>query len=236
MMSDAAAQDLLRDAWRNVHGGEPPRVGLRMLQAIARFEGSYGTAFKDKNGKPVWNFGAIHRGFPDADGNCQDGDGLVLDSVPTQIVPDGAGKCPPGHIRIGTGCNKQYPVCMKGYGDCVLCGAEDLVRQLGPKQRPLSYKELLGGTPETLAKAMYREKYFGGGGQTEEARIGTYADEIRTNATIIAKNLGEADPLPPRRPGVGTAAAIIGAGVAVDLLLFVGLPALMIAIAKSKRR
>lgn len=236
MMSDAAAQDLLRDAWRNVHGGDPPKVGLRMLQAIARFEGSYGTAFKDKYGKPVWNFGAIHRGFPDADGNCQEGDGLVLDSTPTQITPDAAGGCPPGHIRIGSGCNKQYPVCMKGYGDCVLCGAEDLVRELGPKRRPLSYQELLHGTPESLADAMYREHYFGGGGKTKEARIETYADEIRTNAAIIAKNLAEPDPLPAKKPGLGTAAAIVGAGVAVDLLLFVGLPALILAIAKSKKR
>lgn len=188
MTSHAQARKTLVTAWAEEHPSPKPSVWeLQGVQAVALGESHYGDAYGDCR-----NWGSVHGGKPDEQGEC-----------------------PPGTLKwVDKDANgNPYETCMKCYADDV-AAARHVVRLLTTK-RPQTWAALRAGKSlHDVAAAMRREAYF-------EAPVEVYAKLLERCAASIAKSLGEplfgASSL-PSQPGTSEA----GGGGGVFLLFALG--------------
>ena len=157
-MKHSEARQVLEEAWKEEHPSPAPSVGeLQGVQAVALGESHYGEAYG-----ACRNWGSVHGGKPDAQGEC-----------------------PPGTLKWVDRDAKgnPYDTCMKCYADDV-AAARHVVRLLTTK-RPQTWAALRAGKSlHDVAAAMRREAYF-------EAPVDVYAALLERCAASIAKALDE---------------------------------------------
>ena len=151
-MTHAEAKEIVRRAWRRVHGREPSERELVYAQAIASLETGYGRTgqFAAMAARGKYNWGAMQR------------------------VPNADGSCPPG---TEPGLDASRPRCFLVF-DSDEEAAAAFLRLLTKRHWPVV--SAMRGTPEDVATAMrVRPAYYEGLGGSEQNRIAYYANAIR---------------------------------------------------------
>lgn len=163
-MTHAEAREIVRRAWRRVHGRDPSEKELTYTQAIAFLETGYGRtgqfAAMAANGR--YNWGALQRPR-NADGTC----------------PPGS---EPG-IDLG-------PRCFLVYNSDEEAAAV-FIRLLTTRHWPVV--AAMRGSAEDVARAMrVRPAYYEGYSGSEEDRINHYASAIRNAARAAGHDVERA--------------------------------------------
>lgn len=169
-MTHAEAREIVRRAWRRVHGRDPSARELAYAQAIASLETGYGRTdqFAAMAARGQYNWGALQRGAPDANGNCPSGTTLGSD----------AGR----------------PRCFLVF-DSDEAAAAEFIRLLTTRHWPVI--PAMRGSPEDVARAMrVRPVYYEGLGGSEEDRINYYARAIRGAARAAGHDVERASITP----------------------------------------
>lgn len=149
-MTHAEAREIIRQAWRMVHGRAPTEAELTYAQAIALLETGYGRTgqFAAMAARGQYNWGALQR-------------------------RPGPGGCPP---NTAPG-NDQGSVCFYVYNTDVEAAAAYL-RVLTKRHWPVV--QAMRGSPEDVARAMrVPPPYYTGVSGGEQDRINAYANAIR---------------------------------------------------------
>ena len=190
-MPAAQARDVLSQAWQDVTGKRPTWRALRLALSQSRFEGSWG-AWHGWN-----NWGAVQTRFKPP---CPAGTAQATDSYPTSN----------GQVK--------YEVCFRVYPTPLL-GAVDFVKHI-KKYRPLASAAIESGDVHKYAVALYKDRYYGGFGDTEAERIEGYEKALTIHANIIDRELGLQGPAKPARtdskrrsPALLLTAATLGLGL-----------------------
>ena len=152
-MTHAQAREIVRRAWRRVHGRDPSERELVYAQAIASLETGYGRTgqFAAMAARGRYNWGALQRGVPGADGSCPAGSEPGLDASRPRcfLVFNSDEEAAAAFLHILT--KTCWPVV-----------------------------SAMRGTPEDVATAMrVRPVYYEGLGGSEQDRIAYYANAIR---------------------------------------------------------
>ena len=150
-MTHAEAAEIVRAAFRRVHGRAPSTRERLYTQAVAALETGYGRAgqFGRLAAQGRYNWGALE----------------------TRRLPDGT--CPAG-TAAGT---DQGAVCFYVFPDDV-SAATEFVRVLTAR-RPHVLRAMQSGTPSDVARAMRQSPaYYEGVGATTEEKIAGYARAI----------------------------------------------------------
>lgn len=156
-LSHQQAREIVRDAWRLVHGREPTDNELTYAQAIAHLETGYGRIgqFAAMADRGQYQWGALER----------------------RRLPDGS--CPPG-TAPGTDLG---PVCFYVYGSDTLAAAA-FIRTLTRRHWPVI--QAMQGSAEDVARAMrVPPAYYSGRSGSEQDRINYYASAITNHIRII---------------------------------------------------
>jgi hypothetical protein len=155
-MTHAQAAEIVRQAWRQVHGRDPSDSERDYTQAIAWLENQYGRAgqFAAMAARGQFNWGSLHgRGTPP---NC------------------GPGSAPG---------SDQGSVCFQVYATDVDAAAA-FVRVL--TKTHWDTITAMQGTPEDVARAMRQPPaYYAGTAPTEEGKVSQYAAAIRGGLRAI---------------------------------------------------
>ena len=159
-LSHAQVREIVRDAWRLVHGREPTENELLYSQAIALLETGYGRTgqFAAMAARGQFNWGALERRRL-SDGSCPAGTAAGSD--------------------VG-------PVCFYVYESDTLAAAAFL-RTLTKRHWPVV--QAMQGSPEDVARAMrVPPAYYSGLSGSEQDRINAYASAIRNSIRRIGAN------------------------------------------------
>lgn len=152
-MTHAEAREIVRAAWKRVHGREPSENEIAYTQAIALLETGYGRSgqFGALAARGQYNWGALERGRS-ADGTCPAGTAAGSD---------------------------QGRVCFYVFPDDV-SAATAFIKNLTTRHWPTV--QAMQGSAEDVARAMrVPPVYYVGLSGSEEDRIRAYANAI-TNA------------------------------------------------------
>lgn len=183
-MTHAEAREIVRRAWRRVHGREPSERELAYAQAIAYLETGYGRtgqfAAMAANGR--FNWGALQRPR-NADGACPAGSEPGIDLGPRCfLVFNSDEEAAAAFIRLLT--TRHWPVIAA-----------------------------MRGTPEDVATAMrVPPPYYAGFSGSEQDRINAYANAIR-NAMRATGQGGELPRAGISRPRLLVPALVAAAGL-----------------------
>lgn len=162
-MTHAQAAEIIRQAWRQVHGRDPTANEQDYAQAIAFLETQYGRGgqFAKMAAQGQYNWGALHgRGTPP---NCAPGSAPGID---------------------------QGSVCFLVFPSDVDAAAA-FIRILTKTHWPVV--EAMQGTPEDVARAMRKSPpYYTGTAATEDAKVAQYAGAIRNAIRAIGSEPPEA--------------------------------------------
>ena len=160
-MTHAEAREIIRRAWRRVHGRDPSERELVYAQAIAALETGYGRSgqFAAMAARGRYNWGALQRPR-NSDGSCPSG-------------------TEPG-FDVGAKCFLVF--------DSDEEAAAEFLRLLTTRHWPVV--QAMRGSPEDVATAMrVRPAYYEGLGGSEQDRISYYARAIRNAAAAAGSNL-----------------------------------------------
>ena len=175
-MTHAEAREIIRRAWRRVHGRDPSERELAYAQAIASLETGYGRTdqFAAMAARGQYNWGALQR-RPNADGSC-----------PPNTEP---------------GMDAGNPRCFLVFGSDEEAAAQFL-RLLTAGRWP-GVVPAMRGTPEDVARAMRGPPaYYEGPSGSEEYKIAYYASAIRNHARAAGHDIESASAAAPARPWV----------------------------------
>ena len=196
-MDDKQAYQIVKQAWKELHGREGTPAELVLAQAIQRFETAYGRAgqFAAMAAQGKYNWGALERGR-NSDGSCPAGTEPGIDA---------------GNAR----CFFVYPsdVSAAKASLYVLTKADG-----AHANRTRATLAALGsGDPYAVAKAMRTSPaYYEGFGSTEAEKVHAYGSAIEKNAEVIQASLGIpslSSPVSSLRKAVGVLLLLAGVGV-----------------------
>lgn len=151
------------DAFTDVVHSRPSLNELRMLEAVALHETTFGAGWKG-DGVGSFNMGAIQ-----ADKNWAGETFGATDTHPT-----------------ATGGATSYDARFRKYATA-LDGWTDLVRELYLRRSSVR-KAAASGNPLSVAKAMRATSYYEGSGKTEDERIRGYAQALADGLWEIDRN------------------------------------------------
>jgi hypothetical protein len=176
----ANARRILLAAWPTVvPSREPTQAELCVIQALAAFDGAYGSGRLAGTN----NWGAIHQGFPSADGTCP-GTGKLLDDYNAKT-------------------KQRYPVCFKTYATPEL-GAADVIRKMVSNRPTVAQYMREGRDLQTITRALFRSHYFGGfRHDDDEGNVSDYAMNLWAKITAICAELEISIPIERGTPGHG---------------------------------
>lgn len=157
-MTHSEAREIVRQAWRRVHGRDPTDRELAYTQAIASLETGYGRAgqFGALAARGQYNWGALER----------------------RRLP--SGECPDG-TAAGT---DEGPVCFYVFPSDVEAAAA-FIRNLTTRHWP-TLQAMNQGEAEDVARAMREPPaYYTGIAGSEDEKVRAYANGIRTQLRAI---------------------------------------------------
>ena len=206
------AAEVVRGAFRQLHGRDPSPRELLFSLAIGRLESGYGRAsYKGPNDEPVTghnNWGAVQAG-----GNWTGETFEAKDSSPDPSAPGGQ--------RVYVTRFRRYPTPE--------AGAADLIKQI-TTQRPVVWAAMRsdGATVYQFSDAMRRSKYYEGfcpkasaagkkgrlGVPTTEAEFACHAEAVKGHANLVGKGVNDAAAaLGLEAPAMGDESQIAPVGV-----------------------
>lgn len=141
------------DAFTDVVHVRPSVNELRMLEAVALHETTFGAGWKG-TGAGSHNMGAVHA--------TSDWTGDTFAATDTEPTSSGGATAYAQAFR-------KYPSAIEGW--------KDLVRELYVRRSTVR-RAASSGNALSVAKAMYATKYFRGQGATDDARIRGYAQAL----------------------------------------------------------
>lgn len=168
-LSHSQARAIIQQAWQSVHGRAPTENELNYTQAIANLENGYGRAgqFANFASQGAYNWGSLEKAKPSG------------------------GECPPGTVEGGDQGGAvpgvREPVCFLAYSSDV-AAAKAYITTLTKRHWPTI--QAMKGTPEDVAKAMrVPPVYYVGPAGSEDFKITTYANAIRSNLKAIGASI-----------------------------------------------
>jgi len=199
-MDDKTARDLVNQAWQSVIGVAPTLAERQAIQAVGRYEGSYGYGW---HGITTRNWGAIQCGTH-VHNDCVDGHCISwLDHKPS---------------------GSEFHACYRVY-DSDYDGALALVQIL---HRMKVTDIMASGDSLAIATKMHQAGYYGGicpKGTLEnspeciKAVREVYGGKIYNNAHLIANACGESLAITPPQQS-GKIVPVVGGGLVLILAVF----------------